>query len=521
MRSASWGHEARQLSDVLSALSFRDRAGRELPVEDGFARWRDAAVAVRSRRRVCYFVGNGASASLASHFSADLAKNGRVPTHVFTDPALLTAVGNDCGYEQVFAEPLSRMGNPGDLLVAISSSGRSPNVLRAVETARELGLTIVTLSSMDPANPLRTLGDLNGYVPGITYGHCETCHAAVLHYWMDRVAETLDPVTAGNDNAQSADEPASQFDRSRLTVRPLAEREHDLTAAAIRPLCPVPVANPTFETVAARIVQAQRLGASVLLMAGAHLLRSGVQRYIIDLMERGLLSGVALNGGGMIHDYELALVGATTESVARYIQDGQFGLWRETGEINDIVSAAARDGKPLGAAIGEAIADGDFPHRDTSILAAGHRLGIPVTVHVGIGYDIVHEHPNCDGAAWGQASYADFLTFAALVERLDGGVVMNFGSAVMAPEVFLKALAMARNAAAREERTIANFTSLVTDLRDLPAGADTALDKTGPEYYFRPLKTMLVRTVAGGASHYVKGPHAETFPQLWSAIGRA
>jgi hypothetical protein len=134
----------------------------------------------------------------------------------------------------------------------------------------------------------------------------------------------------------------------------------------------------------------------------------------------------------------------------------------------------------------------------------------------------VHEHPNCDGAAYGQTSYADFLTFASLVEQIEGGVVMNFGSAVMAPEVFLKALAMARNVAARENRTLARFTSLVTDLRDLPAGASTTPENTTPEYYYRPLKTMLVRAVGdGGESYYVKGHHRETFPALWTEINAA
>jgi hypothetical protein len=236
-------------------------------------------------------------------------------------------------------------------------------------------------------------------------------------------------------------------------------------------------------------------------------------------MKQGYISGVALNGGGMIHDFELALVGGTTESVSRYLADGRFGLWREPGQINDIVTAAAQSGRGLGQAVGESIEKGNFPYKNISILAAGVRLGIPVTVHVGIGYDIVHEHPNCDGAAYGQTSYADFLTFAGLVERLDGGVVMNFGSAVMAPEVFLKALAMARNVAAQEDRTINSFVTLVTDLRDLPAGAATSLEVKTADYYFRPLKTMLVRAVAGGGeSHYVKGDHAVTFPQLWTAV---
>jgi phosphoheptose isomerase len=526
MRRFTWDGEVRHLAGVLAGLSFRDADGCDVPVDEGFARWRDYAVAARDQRRVCYFVGNGASASLASHFASDLTKTGRIHAQVFSDPALMTAYANDCGYDEVFVEPLLRIGGAGDLLVAISSSGRSSNVCRAAEKARELGLTVVTLSSMDAENPLRGLGDLNVYVPGDAYGHSESCHAAVLHFWMDRVAETVPgsvrPHSGVEEDIASVLGGPPEFDRSRLTVRPLAERQHDLTRAAILPLDKVPASHGALTTVASRILDARRAGASVLLMAGAHLLRAGVQRYLIDLMERGCVSGVALNGGGMIHDFELALAGATTESVARYIRDGQFGLWQETGAINDIVSAAARDGKGLGAAVGEAIATGGYPHQDISVLAAGFRLGIPVTVHVGIGYDIVHEHPNCDGAAYGQTSYADFLAFAALVERLEGGVVMNFGSAVMAPEVFLKALAMARNAAARDDRTIDRFTTLVTDLRDLPDGSATALDRSAADYYYRPLKTMLVRTVAGGGeSHYVRGHHRDTFPSLWTEITAA
>jgi phosphoheptose isomerase len=521
--SFTWEREARRLSEVLAALSFRDATGSELPVAEGFQRWRDCAAAVRASRRICYFVGNGASASLASHFSSDLAQHAHVHTQVFSDPALLTAVSNDRGYEDVFAEPLRHMANPGDLLVAISSSGRSPNVLRAAATARDLGMAVVTLSSMDPDNPLRAAGDLNAYVPAAAYGHSETCHAAVLHYWMDRVADTLDRAAAARSTpAAGIGVPPTQpvrFDRSRLTLQPLAARQHDLTTSAVRPLVGLNGGDPALGIVADRVREARSQGAAVLLMAGAHLLRAGVQRYVIDLMERGYLAGVALNGGGMIHDFELALIGATTESVSRYLSDGRFGLWRETSRINDIAAAAARRGQGLGFAVGEAIARGDYPYKQFSILAAGVRFGVPVTVHVGIGYDIVHEHPNCDGAAYGQTSYADFLTFAALVERVENGVVMNFGSAVMAPEVFLKALAMARNVSAQQGRTIARFTTLVTDVKDLPAGAGTALDRSSAHYYYRPLKTMLVRAIAGGGeSHYVRGDHAVTMPQIWTAI---
>ena len=256
-----------------------------------------------------------------------------------------------------------------------------------------------------------------------------------------------------------------------------------------------------------------------MLMMGAHMLRSGVQRYLIDLMEHGYLSCLAMNGAGMIHDFEFALIGATTESVARYITEGQFGLWQETGQINEIIHEAYKNDLGMGEAVGKAIAEGDFPYKDFSVFAAGYRLQIPITVHVGIGYDIIHEHPNCDGAATGATSYRDFLRFAYLVEKLEGGIVMNFGSAVMAPEIYLKALSMARNVAHQAGRVIKHFTTLVCDLHALPDDFSQEPSKENPAYYFRPWKTMLARTVAdGGESFYVQGKHADTIPALWSAL---
>jgi hypothetical protein len=241
-------------------------------------------------------------------------------------------------------------------------------------------------------------------------------------------------------------------------------------------------------------------------------------------MENGYISCLAMSGAGIIHDYELALIGATTENVAYYIRNGQFGLWKETGILNDIINEAYKknDSVGMGEAIGWAIEYGDFPHKSISLLAAGYRMQVPVTVHVGIGYDIIHEHPNCDGAATGALSYNDFLKFASVIQRLEGGVVMNFGSAVMAPEVFLKALSMARNVAHQNGRTIKHFTTLVCDLHDLPEDFKNEPSKDSAAYYFRPWKTMLVRTVAdGGKSFYIKGKHGETIPALWAAINDA
>ena len=311
-----------------------------------------------------------------------------------------------------------------------------------------------------------------------------------------------------------------QFDRSRLVVKPLAERANDLRLERWLPLDAgtPPFEHPQLAGVAAALHQAKASGAARILMMGAHVLRAGVNRHIIDLLERGLIDHIAMNGAGAIHDYEIARIGATTESVARYIRSGEFGLWRETGELNDVIRDAATRGLGLGENVGRVIAESDFPHRDLSVFAAAYRVGVPVTVHVGIGYDILHEHPNCDGAALGAASYTDFLIFAKAVERLEGGVMLSFGSAIMAPEVYLKALAMSRNVAHQEGRAIRDFATAVFDI--VPIGGDIhrELPKSDPGYYFRPHKTILVRTVAdGGRSYYFCGDHRATLPALRKA----
>ncbi len=310
--------------------------------------------------------------------------------------------------------------------------------------------------------------------------------------------------------------PYPLFDRSRLRIRPLAERDNDLNMAHVLRLdVAPPFDHPVLPTLGARLVTARQAGAARILMMGAHVLRAGVQRHLIDLLERGLIDHVAMNGAGPIHDWELALIGATTESVARYVSSGEFGLWHETGRLNDIIRDAARTGLGLGEAIGRVILGGGFEHKNISVLAAAARLGVPVTVHVGVGYDILHEHPNCDGAALGQTSYQDFLAIAATVERLEGGVLLNFGSAVMGPEVYLKALAMARNVAHQEGRKIARFTTAVFDLIPLEGDLSQTAPKTDPRYYYRPWKTILARTVAdGGESFYVQGDHRATVPAL-------
>lgn len=309
------------------------------------------------------------------------------------------------------------------------------------------------------------------------------------------------------------------FNRSSLKLRPLKERIHDVAANAILPLEKKYYSQHVMDEVAKRIITAKANKNSIILMIGGHVIRDGVQNYLIDLMERGYISCIAMNGSGMIHDFEFALIGATTESVAKYIQEGQFGLWKETGQINDYINRGYGEGLGMGEVVGRAIFEGDFSYKNVSILAVGYRLKIPVTVHVGIGYDIIHEHPNCDGAATGATSYRDFLYFAKVVENLEGGVVMNFGSAVMAPEVFLKALSMARNVAHQYGRDIKNFTTLVCDLYNIPDDFNNEPPKDSIGYYFRPWKTMLVRTISnGGKGFYIKGRHHDTIPALWTAI---
>lgn len=312
--------------------------------------------------------------------------------------------------------------------------------------------------------------------------------------------------------------PFAMFDRSQLKLKPLAERVNDMGLPQLLNLTDPtpPFDHPNLPLLAERIAAAHQQGRQVMLMMGAHVLKVGLSRFIIDLMERRIVTHVAMNGAGPIHDFELALIGASTESVARYIQAGQFGLWADTGRINDAIVAGARDGIGLGEAVGRVIEEERFPYRDLSVLAAGYRLNIPVTVHIGIGYDIIHEHPNCDGAALGQTSYRDFLIIAHTVSKLQGGVMLNFGTAVMGPEVYLKALAMARNVAHQQGQKINRFTTAVFDLIDLGDGdLHAEASKDDPRYYYRPYKTILVRTVQdGGESFYFRGDHRATFPAL-------
>ena len=261
------------------------------------------------------------------------------------------------------------------------------------------------------------------------------------------------------------------------------------------------LAGRDLRDLAAAIVASRRRKREVLLGIGAHVIKCGLSPWIVALMEEGLLTGVAMNGAGAIHDFELAYAGSTSEDVGPGLDDGSFGMARETADfLNGAAADAALGGLGFGEALGQAIIEERLPNVGLSIAAAGARLGIPVTVHVAIGTDIVHMHPSASGAAIGEASLTDFHRFAARVERLEGGVYLNAGSAVVLPEVFLKALAMARN---RKKGLPRRFATANLDF--IPA--------------YRPLTNVVRRpTASGGTGYQIIGHHELMLPLLFTAV---
>jgi hypothetical protein len=255
-----------------------------------------------------------------------------------------------------------------------------------------------------------------------------------------------------------------------------------------------------FKAVIEAVARAAEAGRTVALGMGAHVIKVGLNPVLIDLMERGVLSALALNGAGIIHDFELAATGGTSEDVAATLGAGDFGMARETcGFLGAAIDRAARENLGLGEAVGRAILDPGLPHADRSLLAAGARLEIPITVHVAVGTDIIHMHPEFDPAAAGAASHRDFRTFAAVVASLEEGVYLNLGSAVVLPEVFLKALTLARNLGHRVER----FTTVNMDFIR----------------HYRPMTNVVHRpTLQGGRGFNLVGHHEIMVPLLAAGI---
>ena len=276
-----------------------------------------------------------------------------------------------------------------------------------------------------------------------------------------------------------------------MTVRGLVARLPDILAAR------------DLRGAVERIAGALRRDRLVVLGMGAHPIKVGLGPTIVDLIERGRLGAVAMNGACLVHDFELAWNGRTSEDVGPGLERGTFGMARETGEfLNRATREGVAAGVGLGRAIGEAILRARLPFRRTSILAAAARAGIPATAHVAIGTDIIHMHPSADGAAIGEGSLRDFHLLAGVVARLAGGVYLNLGSAVVLPEVFVKALNLARNVG--------------HPVRDL-----TTIDMDFNRHY-RPTVNVVGRpTRAGGRGIQLTGHHEIMFPLLWSAVEEA
>ncbi len=315
---------------------------------------------------------------------------------------------------------------------------------------------------------------------------------------------------------RGAPRPPAAIDPRRVRTVPLGRRPSKVAAAALgRPVraglgmrawldgLPDILAAHDLRDAAARIARAVRARKPVVLGMGAHGIKVGLGPLIVDLIERGRLGAVAMNGACLVHDFELAWGGRTSEDVGPGLDRGLFGMARETGEfLNEATREGVAAGLGLGRAIGDAIEAARLPHRGTSILAACTRAGIPATVHVAIGTDIIHMHPSADGAAIGEGSLRDFHLLAGVVGNLDGGVYLNLGSAVILPEVFVKALNLARNLG----RPVRRLTTVDMDFIR----------------HYRPGVNVVARpTAIGGRGIRLTGHHEIMFPLLWAAAEEA
>ena len=272
--------------------------------------------------------------------------------------------------------------------------------------------------------------------------------------------------------------------------------------AFVRSLPDVLVARD-FLRVAGAVADASRAGRAVVVMVGGHVVKTGTGRLLIELMRRGIVSLLAMNGSAAIHDYEIARWGGTSEDVAAGLADGTFGMAEETGrEMNEAFTRGHAERQGMGEALGEALARRELAHPELSLLVGARAHGVPVTVHAALGAEIIHQHPAADGAAIGDTSHRDFRRLAASLPALhDGGVVLNLGSAVILPEVFLKALTIARNL---HDGVPRNFTTCDMDMLR----------------HYRPRMNVVQRPVlAGGQGFEITGHHEIMVPLLvWTVV---
>lgn len=257
------------------------------------------------------------------------------------------------------------------------------------------------------------------------------------------------------------------------------------------------LASANLRKVIDAIAQAYHNKRPVVMALGAHVIKCGLSPLIIDLMKRRIITALAMNGAAAIHDYEVALIGATSEDVAASLKDGSFGMVKETAEAFQAASAkGAQDGNGLGRALGNRIIEEGCEHKELSLLVWGARLNIPTTVHVALGTDTIHMHPNVSGRDLGESSHIDFKILASVVSKLEGGVWLNVGSAVIMPEVFLKALCVARNVG----NVVENFVTVNMDMLQ----------------HYRPQTNVLKRPTLHG--YAITGHHEIMMPLLRMGI---
>ncbi len=312
--------------------------------------------------------------------------------------------------------------------------------------------------------------------------------------------------------------PYSSVDLTQVKTYPLVKRENRVALEDL--IFPTTTyaqfENPELPEVSLRIAEARKNGKPVIFMFGGHIIKRGLAPLVIDLMNRGVITHLASNGAATIHDFEIAFQGHTSEDVLKSLEDGSFGMAEETGMLMNLaIQRGVNEGMGIGEALGRLIAeDPRFIYRENSVVYAAYKLGIPYTVHIAIGTDIIHQHPKADFAAIGWASGQDFKIFAKAVCDLEGGVFCNFGSSVIGPEVFLKAISIARNLG----NTVKVFTTANFDLIPLgdyrkPIGDDE------PDYYYRPRKNIVNRPVAlGGRGYHITGDHRDTLPNLYHQV---
>ncbi len=272
-----------------------------------------------------------------------------------------------------------------------------------------------------------------------------------------------------------------------------------------------------FDELVERIVKARKNGRPVIWSMGAHVVKNRLSRYVIELMKMGVITHIAANGATSIHDFELAYLGGTSEDVPTAIEDGSFGMWEQTGAwMNEAIQRGAKLNIGYGEALGEYIGmhPERFPNREDCILWNAYKLDIPATYHIALGTDIIHQHPTCDMEAIGKCSGIDFKKMAYSVSQLDGGVFLNFGSAVIGPEVFLKALSIARNLG----YPTFNITTANFDLVRL-GNFRCKIGYEDPNYYYRPRKNIVNRpTCHGGMGWHFEGDHQITIPTLYDKL---